>query len=32
MWPWHYDPDVKREIGHVEIVIWKTLDGKLVTL
>ena len=32
MRPWHYDPDVKREIGHVEIVIWKTLNGKLVTL
>lgn len=32
MWPWHYDPDVKRDIGHVEIVIWKTQDWKLVTL
>ena len=32
MWPWHYDPDVKREIGHVEMVIWKTQDWKLVTL
>lgn len=32
MWPWHYDRDVGRQIGHVEIVIWKTFDGKLVTL
>ena len=32
MWPWHYDPDVKRDIWHVEIVIWKTSNGKLVTL
>jgi hypothetical protein len=21
MWPWHYDRDVGRQIGHVEIVI-----------
>jgi hypothetical protein len=21
MRPWHYDPDVKREIGHVELII-----------
>lgn len=32
MRPWHYDPDVKREIGHVEIVIWKTKDNKIITL
>ena len=32
MWPWHYDSDVGRDIGHVEIVVWKTLDGKIVTL
>ena len=32
MWPWHYDPDVKREIGHVEMVIWRTQEWKLVTL
>ena len=32
MWPWHYDPDVKREIGHVEIIIWKTEDWNFVTL
>ncbi len=32
MWPWHYDNNLGREIGHVEIVIWKTVDGKIVTL
>lgn len=32
MWPWHYDVDLKREIGHVEIVIWRTEDWKFVTL
>ena len=32
MWPWHYDPDVKREIGHVEIIVWRTAEGKIITL
>jgi hypothetical protein len=32
MRPWHYDPDVKREIGHVELIIWKTGNGDFVTL
>lgn len=31
MWPWHYDPDVKREIGHVEIIVWR-YDEWFITL
>ena len=32
MWPWHYDEDVGRKIWHVEIVIGKTADAKIITL
>ena len=32
MWPRHYDSDVGREIWHVELAIWKTVDWKIVTL